>query len=274
MKNKEYNEKILKRLCDNKYMENLQDNLISGKELDEIIKFHQMTTWQVPFKVKANSNELINWMFLAENVSSYPLIVEETVKLSSRTTDLNRGKKSHREFKDDYIFQYDQFSDILLNSFGKREDGHKNYPSGGALYPVIPLLVVIDIKCLPFLKEPGVYIYDSTDHQLLLLTKFTKEKIITYKDSLGIEGKDIPNLAIAYMVDIGKSVTKYKKRGYRNALIEVGLMAQNFRNELWKYDDLGECCWSSYNDNMLAFNLGLSPRLAPILMMQWFGAVL
>lgn len=274
MKNKEYNENISKRLHDYKQMENLQDVIMSSRELNEMIKLHQMTTWQSPYKPKMGSNELLYWLSLAENVSSYPLIVEETVKLASCKTDLAENKKSHRQFNNDYVFEYKQFSDILFNSFGVREDGHKNYASAGALYPVIPLLIVIDIKSLPFLKEPGVYIYDSSDHQLLLLTKFTIDKIKAYKDSLMMEEEDIPKLGIAYMVDISKSVTKYKRRGYRHALIEVGLMAQNFRNELWKYDNLGECCWSGFNDNMLAFNIGLSPRLAPILMMQWFGEVL
>ncbi len=277
MKNKGYNEKILERLYDYKRMEGLQDVIVSNRELNEILKLHQMTTWQSPYKSSIYSNELFHWQNLAEKVSSYPLIVEETVKLSSCKTDLAKNKKSHRNFNNDYVFEYNQFSNILFNSFGTKEDGHKNYASAGALYPVIPLLIVIDIKCLPFLKEPGVYIYDSFDNQLLLLTKFTDEKIKEYKDSLILDIyniEDIPKLAIAYMVDIGKSVTKYKKRGYRHALIEVGLMAQSFRNELWRHDNLGECCWSGFNDNMLAFNLGLSPRLAPVLMMQWFGEIL
>ncbi len=277
MKNKEYNKKIFERVNNFKRMERLQDFILSNRELDEIIKLHQTTTWERPIKNQMVSNELLHWLTLAENVSSYPLVVEETVELSSHYTDLPKNKTSHRDFNNDYAFEYSQFSNILFNSFGKREDGHRNYASAGGLYPITPLLIVIDIKSLPFLKEPGVYIYDSSDHQLLLLTKFTTEKINAYKDSLIFDDifdeDEVPKLAMAYMVDIGKSITKYKNRGYRHALIEVGLMAQSFRNELWKYDNLGECCWSGFNDNRLAFNLGLSPRLAPIIMMQWFGAV-
>lgn len=273
MKNNEYNEKVFERVNNFKRMERLQDFILSNRELNEIIKLHQMTTWERPYNCNMYSDELFHWLSLAENVSSYPLVVEETIELSTYNTGLSINKTSHRYFNDDYAFEYNQFSKILFNSFGKREDGHRNYASAGGLYPIIPLLIVIDIKNLPFLNDPGVYIYDSSDHQLLLLTKFTIEKIKAYKDCLMFDQDEVPKLAIAYMVDIGKSVTKYKKRGYRHALIEVGLMAQNFRNELWKYDNLGECCWSGFNDNRLAFNLGLSPRLAPILMMQWFGAI-
>ncbi len=275
MKNKEYNEKIFERVNNFKRMERLQDFILSNKELNEIIKFHQTTTWERPFKSKMFSDELLHWLSLAEKVSSYPLVVEDTIKLSTNFTELPKNKTSYRYFNDDYVFEYNQFSNILFNSFGSREDEHRNYPSAGGLYPITPLLVVTDIKSLPFLKEPGVYIYDSADHQLLLLTKFTTENIKAYKDSLLFDDDEVvPKLAMAYMVDIGKSITKYKNRGYRHALIEVGLMAQCFRNELWKYDNLGECCWSGFNDNRLAFNLGLSPRLAPIILVQWFGAVI
>lgn len=138
MKNKEYNEKNLKRLYDYKLMADLQDVIMSSRELNEIIKMHQMTTWQNPYKFKVNSNELSYWISLAEGVSSYPLIVEETVKLSSSKTDLIENKHSHRQFNNDYIFEFNQFSNILFNSFGVREDGHRNYPSAGGLYPVIP----------------------------------------------------------------------------------------------------------------------------------------
>lgn len=275
MKNNNDNKKIIEKVNNYKRMERLQDFIVSNKELNETIKLHQMSTWENPYKVNMYPNEVLNWLSLAENVFSYPLVVDETVELLPTINELSDNKKSHRYFNDDYIFEYNEFSNILFNAFAQKKDGHRNYASAGGLYPIIPLLIVIDIKNLPFLKEPGVYVYDSSAHQLLLLTKFTPKKIKTYKDCLMIEEKEeVPNLALAYMLDIGRSITKYKNRGYRHALIEVGLMAQSFRSELWKYDNLGECCWSGFYDNRLAFNLGLSPRSAPIIMMQWFGAVI
>lgn len=269
--NNDFYEKNLERISNTKTMDFLESSLLSSKELDEIIKTHQKSTWVFPAKCNIKTpNGLNYWMDLAERTDSYPFVVEESIKLKPINSDFN--KMSHREFKDDFIIEFDQLSDILFHAFGKRENGHKNYPSAGALYPVVPLLVVTNTKNTPFLKQPGVYIYNSSDHQLLLLTKFdTKEKIKKYEDSLSNGMSNVSSLAIAYMVDLKKSCVKYKNRGYRHALIEVGLMAQSFRSELWKYDNLGECCLSGFSDNRLAYNLGLSPRLAPILLMQWFG---
>jgi SagB-type dehydrogenase family enzyme len=272
MNNKFY-EKNLERISNTKNMEFLESSVLSSKELDEIIKTHQKSTWEFPAKCNIKTpNELNYWIHLAEKTDSYPFVVEDTIQLKPISSEFN--KMSYREFRDDFIIEFAQLSNILFNAFGKRTNGHKNYPSAGALYPVVPLLVVSNTKNIPFIKQPGVYIYDSSDHQLLLLTKFdTKEKIKKYEDSISISMGNVSSLAIAYMVDIKKSCVKYKNRGYRHALIEVGLMAQSFRSELWKYDNLGECCLSEFSDNRLAYNLGLSPRLAPILLMQWFGEI-
>ncbi|MFO1441769.1 nitroreductase family protein [Bacillus sp. Bva_UNVM-123] len=258
-----------------KRMEWLQEALLTESELNEVVKMHQKSTWNIPYHWNLyDSSELIYWVSLAEDTDPLPILTEDTVSLPPVSRELlTINKTSERYFKEDYIFKIDDLSDILFRSFGQMENSHRNYPSAGGLYPVIPILLVLDNKTVPFLKTNGSYLYDSKKNQLLLLKGFTEEDLVKCKASIHVHMEEMPNLAMLYAIDIRRAITKYKIRGYRHALIEVGLMAQSFRNTLWNYEHYGECCWSGFNDNSLSNILGLSPRLAPIAMLQWFGAI-
>lgn len=257
-------------------LEILEDSLLTEKELNDVIKIHQKTTWNIPYRWELiDSDDLYYYLGLAEKISSLPITVEQTIPLTPLKDDIkSNNKKSERFFKEDYYFEEAQLSKILYKSFGKRGDSHKNYPSAGGLYPVIPILLVLNNSSVPFLENTGAYVYNSTEHELLLLKSLTNKELNECKKSIvAPAGRELPNLAMIYAVDIRRSITKYKIRGYRHSLIEVGAMAQNFRNSLWDFDNLRECCYSGFSDNKLTNILGLSPRLAPIIMIQWFGAI-
>ena len=79
------------------------------------------------------------------------------------------------------------------------------------------------------------------------------------------------NIAIAYAADLRKAVRKYKFLGYKNALIEVGLMAQSLKQAL--EDNMGEYSSQDFNSALLTDLIGLDVQNAPVEMIQWIGLI-
>ncbi|MED4045996.1 nitroreductase family protein [Priestia aryabhattai] len=266
------NKELFKRVDNNKRINMIQDFLLPETYLNKVLKMHQQTTWHLPYNWDTFKDpELYDWCELVADTEVLPDYVEERIQLSPVSTNESNTTRSLREYKKDFQITDSDLSNILFKSFGRHKDTlAKNYPSAGGLYPIIAVLIVLDKNKIPFLKHEGSYIYDSRENELLLLKKFTEEDINKFRKCVDMPW-EVPDIAMAYAMDIKRATTKYKFRGYRHALIEVGLMAQSFRSSLWDMNNFGECCWSGFSDNALTHLLGLSPRLAPVALLQWFG---
>ena len=79
-----------------------------------------------------------------------------------------------------------------------------------------------------------------------------------------------PNLCILYLVHIKKSIFKYRYRGYRHALMEVGSMYQQVAMVSQSLG-LGSTVWSGFNDYQVMDELGLDRRMFLPLTMQFLG---
>ncbi|MCF6136514.1 hypothetical protein [Pseudalkalibacillus berkeleyi] len=261
---------IFKKKRDVFFAEAIQDKILDEKTLHAVTKFHQSTSWHMPFNWGLDEDTQ-EWMDLVENTDVLPENVDDEI-VFDRDTQYEHQYGSSRNFKLDYAFSKYQVGKILENAFGRTHLlGSKPYPSAGALYPVIPLLFVLDSKAIEDEGSEGCYVYDSTNHKLLLIKSFTTSDIEKLKRHLCPNDGFFSHLAMGYAIDFKRAITKYKKRGYRHGLIEVGLMAQSFRHSLDAFPDMGEFCWSGFNDNALTHLAGLNPKLAPITLMQWFG---
>lgn len=265
-------ETLFKRIDNNKRIHMIQDLLLPDSYLNKVVKMHQQTTWHLPYNWDTfTEQELYTWCDLVNETDSLPDYVEDRIPL----TPLNKQdlpiRGSVREYKKEFKLSKVELSSILYKSFGRQKgESTKAYPSAGGLYPVLSVLVVIENNRVPFLDK-GSYVYDSRENELLLLKKFTPEDVNAFRKNVDMPW-EVPGLAMAYAIDMKRAITKYKFRGYRHALIEVGLMSQAFRNSLWETsENLGECCWSGFSDNAVSHILGLSPRLAPVTLLQWFG---
>lgn len=69
-----------------------------------------------------------------------------------------------------------------------------------------------------------------------------------------------PNLALIYVMYMPKNLFKYRYRGYRMALMEVGSIYMLVEMQA---KSLGLSCrlWSAYTDSMLCKVLGINPAL-------------
>lgn len=270
--NEHYNsfELLAERTDRTKRVAALQEMIVSEKKMNEVLKIHQKTTWHNNNRLYGNDNNLNSWISMVAMTDVLPVHSEESIPLICNNDFDLENVQSVRNFKENFQVKFEELSEMLLRAFGRRKTTkHKNYPSAGGIYPVIPILVILDQNVIEEIDTPGSYIYNGTDHKLLLLKRFTDQDIINLRENISCN--ENYKVMIAYAIDIKRSITKYRIRGYRHALIEVGLMAQSFRYAIWKYEHFGEVSWSGFNDNALTHSLGLSPRLAPVTLLQWFG---
>ncbi|MBY8945007.1 SagB/ThcOx family dehydrogenase [Pseudomonas sp. SH10-3B] len=136
----------------------------------------------------------------------------------------------------------------------------RGYPSGGALYPA-------EIFLCSLTKEnstwPGV---GTILHLLPVSRKFEimqlEVDVEKLKAALLSSPNDIgdPSLAIIYVAYMPKNLFKYRYRGYRMALMEIGSIYMLVELQA---KSLGLACrlWSAYTDSMLCKVLGVNPAL-------------
>lgn len=254
-------------------------DVIQGRRLisdivGEVIKFHQRTT-NIPRGIRLGSlaPEVAEWIEVISGTDIRPAFVLERLEVSPVTM---KHQGSARIFNPAWTTSLQFLSNILFTAFGRDQANHKRYPSAGALYCVIPVLCVFSDTTV-YGVTAGSFALDQHQPALLRLQRWTAAEIA---DSTGIAsvttGSYPSSLAIAYAVDMRRALTKYGVKGYRHALIEIGLMAQSFRESLREIGEreniaLGERCWSGFADNAMTAMVGLDVRMAPVSMLQWFG---
>lgn len=142
----------------------------------------------------------------------------------------------------------------------KRNSYKRGYPSGGALYPAeVFICSLMDddeswpcpekiLHLLP--KSKGFEVVQGTQD-----VEDLKSAILSDPDRIGS-----PSIAIIYAVYIPKTLFKYRYRGYRLALMEVGSIYMLIELQA---KSLGLRCrlWSAYTDTMLSKAIGLNPTL-------------
>lgn len=249
------------------------ENALSKNILDRVVKFHQSSTF-LPDRFCKSSFEnraIYNFYKEAEGKDIVPIYFDEKIDFDIEKTN---WKGSTRVFENAWIMPKNIIGEILYNSFGRgKTNSSKRYPSAGALYPVIPLVYIFSSSAVEGIRFPGCYMFDSTGVSLLSLKHWNSHDLSEIASVINVrDGYLLSNTAIGYAIDMRRAVAKYRLKGYRHALIEVGLMAQSFRETVNEInEDLGEVCWSGFRDNALTFYSGLNVRLAPVVLVQWFG---
>ncbi|KOR94822.1 hypothetical protein N231_05435 [Geobacillus stearothermophilus ATCC 12980] len=209
------------------------------------------------------------WLGEVEYTDILPDTFEEEIPLVAEPTYIEGSTRNY-----DLSYQMDEITlgNIMYKAFGRGEGTmSKRYGSAGGLYPVMPLLFVLRKESITSLPNPGVYMFNPFSISMYRIKTWNKRDLEQLKVAICLDDFISP-FAMAYAIDLRRTVTKYRKRGYRHALIEVGLMAQSFRESLREVNkELGDLCWSGFNDNAITYLAGLNVRLAPVVLLQWFG---
>lgn len=249
------------------------DYLLDYDVFDKVARFHQSTTFtykknQIPKGVR---QDLYTWLLENERKLSLPKNYISKVKLNDFKLE---QRNSPLNFDNQYIIPFKLLSEILHRSFGAdKKSKSRSFPSAGALYPIIVLVLVFDKSKIDGIVDNGVYFYNVYENSLLQIQKWEKNDMEKIANAFYLnEGFPSP-IAIGYSIDMRKSLLKYRTKGYRHALIEIGLMAQRLREVLISITNntFGERCWSGFSDNSLTYYSGLNVRHSPITLVQWFG---
>lgn len=240
---------------------------------DEILDFIKIT--EIPFTVR----DVAHSFFAASQESqSYSQTTVDTIECMTpplrnvTNTEMlcppGTTTASCRSFRNQ-PFPQAKLLTILGKSFTKgATDNHRAYASAGGLYPVIPLLVVLNSNALEGVSE-GTYGIDMVTNRLTKLRcPFNPQKI---KDSIFPAGAElVSSMFLCYTFSLERALIKYGVRGIRHTFIEIGEMSQTFR--LFGQSiipDFGDVSWSGFDDTGLAAAMGLK-RLQPG-MVQFFG---
>lgn len=214
-------------------------------------------------------NETLNWLRFAERSNKIPQNFQKKLVLSIPFK--SNKKKSFRNFNDKKIL-YSEFSNLLYKTYGyDKINNTRGYGSGGALYPVNTILFILKDNVVDKI-ENGIYYYYPLDNSLYKLCSLENINDRTLKLALyPSKTKPDSNIVIGYAVDLRKVVRKYKYLGYKNALIEIGLMAQALKENLPSY--MGEYSCQDFNNRLLTKLANLDVQNSPIEMIQWIGGI-
>lgn len=159
----------------------------------------------------------------------------------------------------------------LVNSFAVDAEQRRPYPSGGALYPIEALVFIFKERVSGFDNHiPGCYHFRPVSKKLQFISELPFDWFYEtlMQNYLNIE--NAPAFGVLYMAHIGKALFKYRYRGYRHALIEVGAMCQmaSFASQ-----ELGlrNTIWSTFGEYQLMQKLNLNNAQFMPFMMQFFG---
>lgn len=179
----------------------------------------------------------------------------KTIPVQQRPGSLWAG--SGREIKIEDIFS------LLSNSFGSYSDRRRPYPSGGALYSVE--VIVILGEAVDGAEPYSVlhYLPESSEFEVIPST-IDKD----YYDNLHKYGT--ANFIILYAINLRKAIFKYRSRGYRLALMEIGAMYQQATLQAAELG-VGSRVLAGFQEFALAKRCGIDGRILLPSILHIFG---
>jgi SagB-type dehydrogenase family enzyme len=234
---------------------------------DEVLDFHSKGNFSLheAFKYCTGLHSLDEEHLAKLTGNELALYPDMELHVDLALSDDDRAKYLYRnESCDKFASVSVDFADIEKLVFPllsrTRESYKRGYPSGGALYPV-EIFVCSLVENQPAWPEAGRVLhllpasrkFEVMQHDIKC--EAVKAAMLSSPGDLGN-----PSAAIIYVAYMPKNIFKYRYRGYRMALMEVGSIYMLVEIQAKK---LGLACrlWSAYTDSMLCKVLGLNPTL-------------
>lgn len=182
-------------------------------------------------------------------------------KLNIDLFEVHKNRISTRSFSSPMNLQ--DLSNLIQGAYHFIDNNRRNFPVGGGIYSIDVFFINLNIREL----EKGVYVFNPRNNTLLkkpnpnnyLEQNFWEDvnksfpieldKHIDFKNSSGV---------IVFASMMNKLSAKYKDRGFRIGIIEVGALMQNFYLSA-SYFNIGCCAYYAYFDDNLGQFLTLNP---------------
>ena len=245
----------------------------SREVLEDVIKFHQSTT-NIPKSDIYNINNTYlkeSSTNIMEEIDSAPIFYEHNQKINHEKTSNLEGSYLYDK---EYIISSETIEKIITISFiNNHSQSNEFMSSNNALLPILLIFKNNVVEGLP----AGTYIFDEQRLSLLQIRKWEPTDMKDVIQAFIPRGKLPSYTAIAYAMDIQKATYIYGKKGYRQALIEIGAVKQRFKHVIENLaidKQLGQHSSTDFPDNMVSNICGTNIRLAPIVLVQWFGKIM
>ncbi len=146
----------------------------------------------------------------------------------------------------------------LLRKIGSKYK--RGYPSAGAIFPIEIFCINLDNRIEAWPTDcRALHLLPSSQTLEIHSTNINIKQLIQAitPQSPGI---GTPSIALVYMIYLPKALFKYRYRGYRHALMEVGslYMLTDLR---CKEINLDSRPWSAFTDHQITNHLNLNPTL-------------
>jgi len=219
--------------------------------------------------IPSNELTLMSGNELHYNLLNDKIIDHHNIPLLNHDSPLKR-ERSCELFSDEGI-EFNKLKSLLSPLATSNSNSyHRGYPSGGALYPIDVFLCRINPK--------NEYWPEASDILHLLPESLAFEAIEQanppsyLREAILPPGHTIgtPYCAIIYVAYLPKTLFKYRSRGYRLALMEVGSMYMLIDLHC-KHLGLKNRVWSGYTDHMVSNALSVNPALALPFCVQFIG---
>jgi len=203
--------------------------------------------------------------------------LDETVKLPEPETkggpsiwDCLRERRSIRDYKNQPV-SLKELSQILWGSYGvtAREWGYylKTAPSAGALYPIEIYVASFNVEGL----KKGIYHFNPKDMTLKGIFEGDFSKEITH----ACLGQDfILDSAFSLILTAipSRTTSKYRERGVRYILMDLGCIIQNIYLSLTALG-MGGCIIGAFSDSAMNKIMNLNPEKELVLAVFSAGKV-
>lgn len=148
---------------------------------------------------------------------------------------------------------FETVAQIFAQAIGADGHGRRPYPSGGALYSIEAVAILGDSGgCV---TDFNVLHYMPVSNSFEVLPgAYDREK---FQKIYKIEAAAF---YVAYFINLKKAIFKYRSRGYRLALMEIGSMYQQML-QVAQTHGLGSRVLSGFSEYALAKNCGLDSRI-------------
>lgn len=245
----------------------LNNELVDKEKLNDVINFHQAQRWiptnEINNSLQKQNAQIWNGNFGSKGINNY--FNTDIVKLNRKLIPSNKRGNLNKHGD----ISFDELSFLLVRSFGK----DKIHLKLQEIQSIIPLLIIFEKGAIHNVL-PGCYLIDGKEAKLTKLKDWGEEDIQKAFRECTNNVSPISKYAIAYAIDLRRSIVENGKRGYRHSLIEIGSMVQTFKEsteKLEKSKRIFNLTFTEFSDNAITQLCGLDVRLSPVTLIQWFG---
>jgi SagB-type dehydrogenase family enzyme len=245
--------------------------------MDDVLQFHTKGNFVIHDSVKHISrlHTLAHQDLNSLSGNELQLYPDMDITLTNVAVDPLKNahpllRNSSCDFFEDFGIPLKTLIELLRPLVRKSKSTHKRgYPSAGALYPVEVLCCSLTTKNNWPYPDNFMHLLSNSRKIEISQTKFDpqllKEALLPSTHSLGT-----PSIALIYVMYMPKILFKYRYRGYRMALMEVGSMYMLVDLQC-KSLNLKSRQWSGFTDSMICKSLGLNPSLFFPACVQFIG---